>query len=247
MQDLVQIATGEIGVQEITGPQHNERILQYAREVGFGSWYTSDETPWCSLFLNWVAYRGGYERSNNGMASSWSTLGEAVTDPQPGDVVLLTSGPGSTRVTHVGLFVSFNDDRTRINVLGGNQSNTVNIAGFRTTQLVGYRRLRKTGAAVQGDSANEAQKSPAQPASPAGVEDTSLILRRGSRGSEVEALQLLLKQNGFDPGGIDADFGGKTETALMAFQRTLPGASATGVYDAATRAALEALSGPSTR
>ncbi|MDO5112559.1 MAG: peptidoglycan-binding protein [Clostridia bacterium] len=63
------------------------------------------------------------------------------------------------------------------------------------------------------------------------------ILRRGSVGTRVEALQRALLRAGFNPGTIDGLFGTRTQAALIAFQnaRSLP---ATGVYDAATAAAL---------
>lgn len=44
-------------------------------------------------------------------------------------------------------------------------------------------------------------------------------LRRGSRGSEVQQLQSLLKQRGYDPAPIDGIFGVKTEQAVIRFQR----------------------------
>ena len=45
-------------------------------------------------------------------------------------------------------------------------------------------------------------------------------LRKGSRGAAAKALQILLMGYGYDLGsfGADGDFGGKTDTALRAFQ-----------------------------
>lgn len=45
-------------------------------------------------------------------------------------------------------------------------------------------------------------------------------LRRGSSGASVRELQTLLRNQGFDPGPIDGDFGPKTEAAVKAFQRS---------------------------
>ena len=44
-------------------------------------------------------------------------------------------------------------------------------------------------------------------------------LRVGSSGESVRALQRRLLQAGFDPGGVDGKFGGKTETAVERFQQ----------------------------
>ena len=44
-------------------------------------------------------------------------------------------------------------------------------------------------------------------------------LRRGSSGESVVDLQMRLAAAGFDPAGVDGDFGPKTEAAVLAFQR----------------------------
>ena len=45
-------------------------------------------------------------------------------------------------------------------------------------------------------------------------------LRRGATGTEVTRLQTRLKERGFDPGNIDGGFGGGTEAAVLAFQKS---------------------------
>ena len=65
-------------------------------------------------------------------------------------------------------------------------------------------------------------------------------LRNGDEGADVKELQENLIKLGFDCGswGADGDFGDCTEMALEAFQRA-HGLKETGVYDAATVAAME--------
>jgi peptidoglycan L-alanyl-D-glutamate endopeptidase CwlK len=46
------------------------------------------------------------------------------------------------------------------------------------------------------------------------------VLKQGSTGPEVKALQTKLKQLGFDPKGVDGNFGPGTESALIAFQKS---------------------------
>lgn len=46
------------------------------------------------------------------------------------------------------------------------------------------------------------------------------ILRMGSRGASVVELQQLLRNAGFDPGSIDGIFGNRTQSAVIAFQRS---------------------------
>ena len=71
-------------------------------------------------------------------------------------------------------------------------------------------------------------------------------LRRGDMGDDVRAMQralLLWNPECLPKYGADGDFGGETEDALKAFQRSadLP---ETGVYDAATKKALTAIGAP---
>ena len=44
-------------------------------------------------------------------------------------------------------------------------------------------------------------------------------LKKGDKGESVKALQRLLLKKGYDPKGIDGDFGNNTEAALKAFQQ----------------------------
>ncbi|MEW6637354.1 MAG: peptidoglycan-binding domain-containing protein, partial [Actinomycetota bacterium] len=65
------------------------------------------------------------------------------------------------------------------------------------------------------------------------------ILRRGARGADVEELQRLLQQAGYDPGPIDGIFGGGTQSAVRSFQRD-QGLTVDGVVGPRTWAALDA-------
>jgi peptidoglycan hydrolase-like protein with peptidoglycan-binding domain len=56
------------------------------------------------------------------------------------------------------------------------------------------------------------------------------VLRYGDHGVRVEALQIALRENGYDPGMIDGKFGGRTESAVKSWQ-TENGLPATGVVD----------------
>jgi putative chitinase len=46
------------------------------------------------------------------------------------------------------------------------------------------------------------------------------VLRIGDKGKAVRALQAALLERGFNPGAIDGEFGGGTEAAVMAFQKS---------------------------
>jgi uncharacterized protein (TIGR02594 family) len=63
MDKILKLAIAELGQKEISGPQDNPTIVNYAKEAGF-AWVDDDETPWCSIFVNWVANKAGLKGSN---------------------------------------------------------------------------------------------------------------------------------------------------------------------------------------
>jgi putative chitinase len=64
------------------------------------------------------------------------------------------------------------------------------------------------------------------------------VLKQGSRGAAVKALQQRLKELGFDPNGVDGNFGKGTKAAVIAFQRS-KGLQANGMAGPKTMAALQ--------
>lgn len=68
------------------------------------------------------------------------------------------------------------------------------------------------------------------------------LLQRGSSGPDVKALQTKLKQLGFDPKGVDGNFGPGTEAAVVAFQKS-KGLTADGKAGPGTMAALQSGTG----
>lgn len=212
MDKLIQVATKELGISEISGESHNERILQYAREIG-QTWINDDETPWCSVFMNWVALKSGCERSNSAAARSWLNVGFSVQNPEPGDVVVYWRDDPNSHKGHVGIFLGYSTDHSRIYTLGGNQGNSVSISAYSASQALDFRRLKLEGEKTLPDK----------------------VLRRGDTGREVADLQNALKQAGFNPGTSDGFFGPKTESALKQLQATSLGLEVTGVFDGSTR------------
>src|SRR5439155_25849497 len=63
------------------------------------------------------------------------------------------------------------------------------------------------------------------------------ILKQGSSGPDVTELQQKLKDLGFDPNGVDGNFGPGTRDAVIAFQQS-KGLQADGIAGPATLAAL---------
>lgn len=212
MEKLLKIATGELGITEISGRTDNERILQYADETG-QTWIDDDETPWCSVFMNWVALKAGSERSNSAAARSWLNVGFSVQNPEPGDIVIYWRGHPDSHQGHVGIFMGFSNDQSRIYTLGGNQNNSVSISAYPAERLLGFRRLRNK------DNITLADK----------------ILKKGDRGQAVVQLQDALKLANFDVGTSDGIFGPKTESGVKQMQATNFDLEVNGIFDEESR------------
>jgi len=181
-----------------------------------------DYFAWCGLTVGYCMAKSGiapvFGASDDArflFATSWLGFGTPITTtPQPGDILIFNFGGGDHHVT---MFEKDNGDGTYA-CHGGNQGHTANISKFRKSNLMGVRRPNA------GDAAQDLVVS-------------SGTLAPGSEGRLVTALQGALAAAGFDPGGIDGDYGPLTSAAVSNFQRArnLP---VTGVADPATLQAL---------
>lgn len=142
MRKLLQIALLHYGQTEIKGIKHNPIIVSYFHDIGF-DYINDDETPWCSAFLCWCAYKAKMEHPSSLVARKWLSCGDIITgNPQPGDIVIFWRESISSWKGHVGIFINRID--YRIYVLGGNQGvGGVNIKAYSYKYLLGYRRLHQ--------------------------------------------------------------------------------------------------------
>lgn len=63
------IAKAEMGIYENSAPgKHNKRIIEYHAVTTLKA--TTDETPWCSSFVNWVVKQAGYKGTDSALAKS---------------------------------------------------------------------------------------------------------------------------------------------------------------------------------
>ena len=139
---MIHKALTQYGIREIQGPEaNNPEIIKYFAEIGC-IWAKTDETAWCSAFVNWVAKETDHEYTRKLNARSWLKVGEPIEHFQEvGDVVILWRVSKNDWRGHVGFFI--NEDEDYIWILGGNQSNQVCIKPYPKSRLLGYRRLRK--------------------------------------------------------------------------------------------------------
>ncbi len=128
------------GMEEVRGEKHNPTILKFFSEIGH-SWVQSDETAWCSAFINYLAKVNGYEWSGKLNARSWLHVGRRVNIPNPGDIVIFWRESPESWKGHVALYCHHDD--LNVYCLGGNQSNQVCIKAYPRSRVLQYRQLNK--------------------------------------------------------------------------------------------------------
>jgi len=123
------------GINEIKGKAHNQTIMSWAKDVGVEKVYTSDEIAWCGLFVAKVVLKAGFEPVKDPLwALNWNKFGNKSEIPKLGDVLVFKRDGGG----HVGFYVA--EDANYYHVLGGNQSDSVNITRIAKNRCVGVRR-----------------------------------------------------------------------------------------------------------
>lgn len=133
MQRWIELARQFIGLHEVKGREHNPEILQMWKDIKRGG-IKDDETPWCAAFVGAMLERAGIQSSRFESAKSYLSWGVQLKEPQADCVVVFTRDGGG----HVG-FVVGQDSVGNLLVLGGNQSDAVNVRAFPRARVSGYR------------------------------------------------------------------------------------------------------------
>lgn len=203
---LIEVAASQLGVEE--SPKGSNKT-KYGEAYGFNG------VAWCMIFVWWCFREAGLSRLfyDGRKTASCTTLmmwakanGQFVTsDYLPGDVLLYQFDEDDS-AEHTGICVSC--DGARVTAIEGNDGDKVAKVTRSVSTLHGAYR-------------------------PAFDDDCGIVLpelRRGSVGTAVESMQILLEGNGYSCGryGTDGDFGPDTEKALREYQQ-YRGLSADGV------------------
>lgn len=139
MQTAMQIARTYLGTKEIKGSANNPRIMDMYRTVGH-DWIEHDEVAWCAAFVGHCLEKAGMASTRKLNARSYLSWGEKVAgieQAKEGDVVVFTRG-ASMAQGHVAFFSKIAG--SQIEVLGGNQSDSVTVARYASSRLLGIRR-----------------------------------------------------------------------------------------------------------
>jgi uncharacterized protein (TIGR02594 family) len=126
-----------MGTKEIKGPKHNPEIMRWAKVVGLEKTYTADEIPWCGLAMAYAAHMAGLEVPKIALrALAWNNFGVQVQEAMLGDILTFTRNGGG----HVGIYVG--EDKDCYHVLGGNQSDAMNVTRILKSRLSQIRRTK---------------------------------------------------------------------------------------------------------
>lgn len=147
----LKIAFGEFGVTELRDPGENARIAQYLKsceESLAAINENSDETAWCSAFVNWVMEKAGYAGTDSAWALSWKNWGrnsQAVRGSIAVFKRFVRQNDGVKTFGHVGFYLGKDpQDNNRVLILGGNQKNKVKISSYpirsNSYELISFKR-----------------------------------------------------------------------------------------------------------
>lgn len=130
----LKIARSYDGLKEIPGPRHNQTIIRWLGKLK--AWWSNDETPWCGVFVAHCMQECGLPFPKLYMrAKAWSDYGSLLRRDRlaPGAILVFDRAGGG----HVGFYVG--EDAGFYYVLGGNQSNAVNVMKLGKSRLVASR------------------------------------------------------------------------------------------------------------
>lgn len=128
------VARGYVGTREIAGPKHSTRILGWLSRLK--SWIKDDETPWCGTFVAAIMQEVGLPYPKEfPRAKAWADYGANLrtTHLAPGAILVFSRDGGG----HVGFYVG--EDASAYHVLGGNQSNAVNVTRILKNRCIATR------------------------------------------------------------------------------------------------------------
>jgi uncharacterized protein (TIGR02594 family) len=137
-------ALEHVGTRELPGKGSNLKIAQWIKEAA--DWLDGDDskTAWCGCFRGHIGLvTGTGVPPEHYRAASWAKWGQAVDVTRPetweqGDTIVMTRPGGN----HVCLYHGRDPNNGgRIECLGGNQADSVNITTFPLSRITHVRRV----------------------------------------------------------------------------------------------------------
>ena len=241
VKKLLEIALAEKGylekasnsqLDDKTANAGSNNYTKYARDLKEAGYYNGNKNgyAWCDVFVDWCFYQlcGKDKAKAEAMTCQTGTLGAGVrysaqyymnkgryfeSDPQPGDQIFFYK---DGTWTHTGIVQEVKNGN--VYTIEGNYKNKVATCVY----PLNYATIKGYGRPFYEE---EAAPAPATPAAPAETTNTCQVqisvLKKGSKGATVKALQILLIGYGYSCGnaGVDGDFGSATDKAVRNYQK----------------------------
>lgn len=132
-------AETQIAVAEFPGAPDNPKIIAYFAACGLrGAPFLDDETPWCAAFVGAALAACKIEGTGSAASRSYSRWanGKTLAVPTLGAITVMHRKPPKPGLGHVGFLVGINANY--VDILGGNQSDAVNIKRFERERIIGF-------------------------------------------------------------------------------------------------------------
>lgn len=241
---VIAIAEAEVGYLEKksnadldskTANAGSNNYTKYARDLdAIPGFYNGKKQgfPWCDCWTDWLFVQAfGVEAAKEMLCQPSNSLGAGCgysanyyknkgqfhkSNPKPGDQIFFLDSVGD--VAHTGIV--YKVDSTHVYTIEGNTSSASGVIAngggvFKKSYKLNYSRIYGYGRPAYDEAEEPAEEK---------EEVCSVnikVLKKGARGAEVKALQILLIGYGFSCGsyGADGDFGSATDKAVRAYQK----------------------------
>lgn len=215
VQNVLAVAAAEVGTMESPSNSNN---------VKYNTWYygravSGARYSWCVTFVQWVLSQCGGSKLLNGgkKTASCSVLADyakkknqwVTGNYQPGDLVFMNFS-NTTATQHIGIVECVKGGY--VYTIEGNTSS--GDAGSQSNGGMVARRQRAPKYIVGGYRPKYELEVPRTP-----VPVTCYLVKAGSIGTHVKALQHLLNVNGGADLIVDGECGAKTVSAIAKFQK----------------------------
>ena len=244
---LLAVAKAEVGYLEKatnkdldskTGNAGKNNYTKYARDLHKAGYYQASKQglAWCDMFVDWchwiasgkdaaeaqrvICQTGPYGAGCTESAQYYKKQNRLFQDPKPGDQIFFWDSK-KTCVAHTGIVT--NVDSTYVYTIEGNTSGAAEVVAngggvFEKKYKLTYGRIYGYGRPWYDEEATVVEKEEV-------CSVNIKVLKKGAKGSEVKALQILLigygykMENNGKTYGADGSFGGATDKAVRAYQK----------------------------
>lgn len=231
-----------------TGNAGYKNYTKYSRDFdkNFPTFYNGKKSgaEWCDIFVDWCLVKAfgveaalkllGQPKKSCGAGCYWSAMyyqkiPSFYRSPKVGDQIFFKGSDG--RPCHTGLV--YKVDSTYVYTIEGNTSNTSGVVAnggcvakkkykINSSSIYGYGRPKYDAEPKKTTSSTTANKTTTTSKGDSKVNVQLKVLKNGSKGDQVKAVQRMLYAMGYNLGDkkpIDGDFGEKTENAVSSYQK----------------------------